>query len=240
MTTSRIFISYRRGDSSGHAGRLYDRLVDHFGSDRVFMDVDTLEPGVDFVDALHTAVGSCAVLIALIGDDWLDATDAAGRRRLDSPNDFVRVEIAAALTRKVGVLPVLIERADMPSPERLPADLQKLTRIQCIEVRDTHWNADINVLVDTLKKTVPPRNVDVRNPNSGSVSTGTSTIPDKRRVSWAAVFGFVTFLFVVLGLMGMEEQITGSDALGVIFFAAISLTAAVVGIRGTRGSPEIS
>jgi TIR domain-containing protein len=234
MTTSRIFISYRRGDSSGHAGRLYDRLVDHFGIDRVFMDVDTIEPGVDFVDALRTAVGSCAVLIALIGDDWLDATDAEGHRRLDDPNDFVRTEIATALARNIVVVPVLIERAARPSSQQLPADLQKLTRIQDIEVRDAHWRDDVNHLIDTLKKTVPARTVEVSDTSGKSSSADTSNVPDRRRVSWAAVIAFVTFLVVIVSLMGAGSEITASDALDTSFVAAISLIVGVVGVRATR------
>ena len=91
-----IFISYRREDSAGYAGRLYDRLAGHFGADRVFMDVEGIEPGVDFVDAIESAVASCEVLIVIIGNEWL-AADAAGKRRLDDPKDFVRIETAAAL-----------------------------------------------------------------------------------------------------------------------------------------------
>ena len=94
---SGIFISYRRDDSSGHAGRLYDHLSAHFGPDKLFMDVDTIEPGMDFVEVIEQAVGSCEVLIEVIGNEWLDAIDDAGRRRLDKPEDYVRLEIKAAL-----------------------------------------------------------------------------------------------------------------------------------------------
>ena len=92
-----IFISYRRDDSAGYAGRLYDRLSAHFGADRVFMDVEGIEPGTDFVDAIERAVASCRVLIVLIGDEWLNAKDTSGRRRLDDPHDFIRLE-----TSKIG------------------------------------------------------------------------------------------------------------------------------------------
>src|SRR5438067_10074126 len=93
-----IFISYRREDTAGYAGRLYDGLAAHFGSDRVFMDVQGIEPGVDFVEAIERALSSCEILIVLIGKDWL-AADSAGRRRLDDPADFVRLETASALAR---------------------------------------------------------------------------------------------------------------------------------------------
>ena len=92
----KIFISYRRDDSAGYAGRLFDNLSAHFGKDQIFMDIDRIEPGEDFVQVIETAVGSCDVLIALIGRHWLTVTDGTVRR-LDNPNDFVRLEIAAAL-----------------------------------------------------------------------------------------------------------------------------------------------
>ena len=94
-----IFISYRRDDSAGYAGRLYDRLAAQFGADRVFMDVAGIELGTDFVTAIEQAVGSCKVLIVVIGDEWLSTTDAAGRQRLDDPHDFVRLETGVALER---------------------------------------------------------------------------------------------------------------------------------------------
>ena len=94
-----LFISYRREDSAGHAGRLFDRLTQHFGKERVFMDVSDIEPGVDFVEAIDVAVGSCAVLVVVIGRNWLTCTDSAGRRRLDDANDFIRLETATALRR---------------------------------------------------------------------------------------------------------------------------------------------
>ena len=127
-----IFISYRREDTAGYAGRLYDRLAAHFGPDRVFMDVEGIEPGVDFVDALERAVGSCEVLIVLIGKDWLVA-DGAGKRRLDDPADFVRIETAAALARNIRVVPVLVDDAEMPRANQLPADMASLARRQALE-----------------------------------------------------------------------------------------------------------
>ena len=150
---SGIFISYRRDDSPGHAGRIFDRLRSRFGSDVVFMDVTAIEVGVDFVDVLHKAVGSCDALLAIIGPQWLSATHD-GKRRLDDPRDFVRLEIAGALERKVRVLPVLVEGASVPSTEDLPADLQALTRRQAIELRDARWDDDIDRLVEGLEKFV--------------------------------------------------------------------------------------
>jgi hypothetical protein len=148
---SGVFISYRREDCPGHAGRIFDRLRSRFGGDVVFMDVTAIEAGVDFVEVLHKAVGSCDALLAVIGPQWLSATHD-GKRRLDDPRDFVRLEIAGALERKVRVLPVLVEGASVPSTEDLPADLQALTRRQAIELRDARWDDDIERLVEGLEK----------------------------------------------------------------------------------------
>src|SRR5205085_8407252 len=112
----KIFISYRRDDSAGHAGRLFDRLNEHFGHERLFMDVDHIEPGEDFVQVIEAAVASSAVLLAIIGRHWLTTGDATARR-LDNPNDFIRLEIATALARNIRVIPVLVQDASMPGPE---------------------------------------------------------------------------------------------------------------------------
>jgi hypothetical protein len=146
-----IFISYRREDCPGHAGRIFDRLRSRFGSDVVFMDVTAIEAGVDFVEVLHKAVGSCDALLAIIGPQWLSASHD-GKRRLDDPNDFVRIEIAGALERNVRVLPVLVEGASIPPTEGLPSDLHALTRRQAIELRDARWDDDIERLLEGLEK----------------------------------------------------------------------------------------
>ncbi len=146
-----IFISYRRDDSAGYAGRLYDRLASHFGADRVFMDVEGIEPGLDFVVAIEEAVGSCRVLIAVIGDEWTTSTDAAGRRRLDDPNDFIRLETGSALQRGIRVVPVLVGGAVMPLAADLPDDLKALTRRQAIEINHKQWEASTGELIHTLE-----------------------------------------------------------------------------------------
>ena len=146
-----IFISYRRQDAAGYAGRLYDRLASHFGAERVFMDVEGIEPGLDFVEALERAVASCEVLIVIIGAGWL-ATDNAGKRRLDDPKDFVRIETAAALARHIRVVPVLVDGAVMPRAEELPADLAPLARRQAVELSHKYWDATSAELIRTLER----------------------------------------------------------------------------------------
>jgi hypothetical protein len=131
--SGKIFISYRRDDSSASAGRLYDRLIGRFPSNQIFMDVTNLDPGVDFVKVIEESVGSCDVLIAVIGRHWLISSDEEGRR-LDNPEDFVRLEIATALKRGIRVIPVLVEGASMPRPGELPDDLKSLVRRNALEV----------------------------------------------------------------------------------------------------------
>jgi hypothetical protein len=110
----KVFISYRREDAAYPAGWLYERLADRFGASRVFKDVDSIEPGDDFVAEITSAVESCEALLAVIGNQWLEATNKDGQRRLDDPQDWVRLEIEAALERDVRVVPVLVEDARMP------------------------------------------------------------------------------------------------------------------------------
>ena len=147
----RIFISYRRIDSEGYAGRIYDRLAPHFGDNAIFMDVDDIPAGVDFVKYLENEVQSCDVLIALIGKQWLHVKDEHGTRRLDDPNDFVRIEIATALQRDIRVIPVLLGGAQMPKVSDLPENLQPLTRRNGVLVNHHSFHADITRLIKQLE-----------------------------------------------------------------------------------------
>lgn len=151
-----IFISYRRDDSAGYAGRLYDRLIPHFGAHRVFMDVEGIELGTDFVAAIEDAVGSCRVLIVIIGDEWLKTTDAAGRRRLEDPHDFIRLETVTALQRGIRVVPVLVGGAFMPRADELPDDLKPLARRQAIEISHKQWEATTAELIRALETILSP------------------------------------------------------------------------------------
>jgi hypothetical protein len=143
----RIFISYRRrGAGAGYAGRLADRLVQEFGAEQCFRDIDDIESGTDFVEAISKAVGSCQVLVVVVAPDWLEATDANGRRRLENPQDFVRIEIAAALARNTRVVPVLVGGAVMPTPEELPVAIEGFSRRQAHELSDIRWDYDVGQL----------------------------------------------------------------------------------------------
>lgn len=147
----KIFISYRRDDSGGYALHLFEHLSAHFGKDQIFMDIERIDPGEDFVQVIEQAVGSCDVLIALIGRQWLTITDGTARR-LDNPHDFVRLEIAAALNRNVRVIPVLVQGAAMPGPQDLPDALTKLSRRNAFELSDRRWRHDVHRLIDKLEE----------------------------------------------------------------------------------------
>ena len=147
----RIFISYYREDTAYPAGWLYDQLAGHFARSQVFKDPDpSIELGDDFVEAITTAVGSCDVLLALIGDRWLTVTGQDGRRCLDNPDNFVRVAIEAALARDVRVIPILVEGARMPRADELPASLSKLARRQALVLSPSSFDSDTATLLRTL------------------------------------------------------------------------------------------
>ena len=149
----RVFISYRRQETAWPARQLYDALVAELGPDRVFKDVDDIEPGDDFVERIQSAVGSCQVLLALIGPQWLTVTDAKGARRLDDPEDFVRLEVETALNRDdVRVIPILVDNARMPTPPELPKGLAGLTRRQAVEINPV--NFDTRRLLRVLNHTL--------------------------------------------------------------------------------------
>jgi hypothetical protein len=151
-----IFISYRRSDAEGWAGRLSDSLKANLRRVRVFCDVDNIPPGVEFDTYITKPVGSCEVLIALISPRWLSVSDS-GRRRLDDPKDFIRIEIATALGRKVRVIPVVVGKAGMPSPNDLPDEIKPLARLQAYELTDSRWADDCRALAKELKQLIDRR-----------------------------------------------------------------------------------
>jgi len=152
--TGRIFISYRRQDSAYPAGWLYDRLAERFGPEQIFKDVDSIELGDDFVETITNAVGSCDILLALIGQEWLDAAGSDGSRRLSDPDDFVRLEIEAALKRKVLLIPILVEGALMPRGDQLPPSIAPMVRRQALELSPNRFRADTERLLDVMERTL--------------------------------------------------------------------------------------
>jgi TIR domain len=149
---AKVFISYRRADSAGYSGRVMDRLDRELGRDLVFMDVDAIPLGTNFSKVLHEEVGKCGVLLAVIGPNWLDARDERGNRCLDNPNDFVRIEIAAALQRSIPVIPLLLDGARIPKADELPEDIKELALRNGMEIRHASFQDDMNRLIRGLKE----------------------------------------------------------------------------------------
>jgi hypothetical protein len=147
---AKIFLSYRREDTAGIAGRIYDRLRDHFGNDAIFMDIDSIPLGVDFQKHIDSAVGQCDLVLAVIGTNW--AGEAGAQRRIDNPEDFVRVEIEAALNRDIPVIPILIDRTQMPTKADLPPSIARLTYRNATDVdQGRHFHAHVDLLIKGIE-----------------------------------------------------------------------------------------
>ncbi|MCH7665550.1 MAG: toll/interleukin-1 receptor domain-containing protein [Acidobacteria bacterium] len=138
-----VVISYRREDTRGDAGRLYEQLAHTFGKKRIFMDIDSIPAGKDFRDVLEGTISRTSVLLVLIGDRWAAATDSWGRRRLDNDEDIVRLEIATAIRQGTQLIPVLVGSAKMPSKKELPDELKELATRQAISLSEHHFRTDV-------------------------------------------------------------------------------------------------
>jgi len=158
MDMIKVFVSYRRDDSRHQAGRLFDHLVEQFGDEHVFRDVDSIPLGLDFRKILTERVAGCDVLLAVIGDEWLSIDGPSGARRLDDPSDFVRFEIEAALSRSIPVIPVLVGNSPVPKAEELPVSLRDLAYRQSCRVRpDPDFHHDVVCLVRGIAEVVTAR-----------------------------------------------------------------------------------
>lgn len=146
----RVFISYRRSDTGGRAGRLHDSLADRFGERNVFHDLSGLRPGAAFDEQIGERIAACDVVLVLIGGAWSNAADPEGVRRLDRPDDYVRREVREALTQGKRVVPVLVEEAQLPTATELPDDIAPLVRRQAFTLRDGSWQQDVRELVHGL------------------------------------------------------------------------------------------
>ena len=182
--TGKVFISYRRDDSAGHAGRVRDRLELEFGRDLLFMDVDAVPLGINFIKILREGVAKCDALLAVIGPSWLDLRDKEGNRRLDDPHDYVRIEIAAALQRDIPVIPVLLDGAEMPRTDQLPKEISELALRNGLYVRHASFHSDVDRLIAGLKGPLgqldaPPAPTTRRSSTKKRARTGTA----ERRVA---------------------------------------------------------
>jgi hypothetical protein len=150
----RIFISYRRDDSAGQTGRLRDILVEQLGDDCVFLDVDNIPLGANFIEELKQEVASCALLFVIIGNQWLSLRDRTGRRRIDNPGDSVRLEVVTALQKNIPVVPILLDGTEIPAADALPMEMKELAFRNGIEINHPTFRADVERLVHKLKPQV--------------------------------------------------------------------------------------
>ena len=146
----KIFINYRRTDSSAHAGRLCDSLTTYFGADRMFIDIDRIKGGENFVKAIEGVLDSTAAMLVVIGTDWLTVSGEKGRR-LDDPQDYVRLEIMTALEKGLPIIPVLVAGARMPSEAALPPELRSLAHMNAVLASDERWGSDTRRLAAILE-----------------------------------------------------------------------------------------
>ncbi|MBW9274059.1 MAG: toll/interleukin-1 receptor domain-containing protein [Candidatus Thiodiazotropha sp. (ex. Lucinisca nassula)] len=191
-----IFISYRREDSADVTGRIHDRLVEHFGESAVFMDVDDIPLGVDFTRYIDEKVGQCEVLLAVIGRDWLNATDEEGDRRLEQSGDYVRIELESALKRKIPVVPLLVRRASMPEADELPESIRDFAKRNGMQVRaDPDFRTDCDRLIEGLERD--------RTGKRPIISTRNKRVAKKPRGKHKALIIGVLGIAVVSTLIGL-------------------------------------
>jgi hypothetical protein len=228
-----IFISYRRNDTEGEAGRLFDDLISEFGENSVFMDVAAIEAGRDFRKVIDESVSTCGILLAIVGKNWVDAKDENGNRRLDDPMDFVRLETASALRRDIPVIPVLVRGAKMPRPEDLPDDLRDLAYRNCVELTHARWGSDLQLLMEALRRQLKVQKSGPLTPvtDSGAVETtikpsmgsaesqvdiASRNIDDGQKSRWPLILGLAICAVVAAigGYMFIARQATVPDLRG--------------------------
>ncbi|MEO8314972.1 MAG: TIR domain-containing protein [Pseudomonadota bacterium] len=205
---SGIFISYRRSDNPDATGRIYDRLVAEFGKARVFKDVDSIPLGQDFRGHLNHIVSDCGVMLAIIGPRWMDARDKAGKRRLEDADDFVRIELEAALARDIPVVPVLVAHAPIPLASELPASLASMAFRQSIEVRpDPDFHNDATRLVLALRGILDPTTVAAEEAAAAIKAPAAKDSQGNRRLGWivAAVFGIAAAILATPAFRHLRE-----------------------------------
>lgn len=152
MNEVHIFISYRREDSAGHAGRIYDKLAQQFGEAQVFLDFDAIPGATNFREEIRDALRRANVVLVVIGPRWATAADEQGNRRLDDDRDLVRREIRTALDSDVAVFAVLVGGARMPHQDDLPDDLAGLTDRDAIEISDRRFREDCDRLISDISR----------------------------------------------------------------------------------------
>ncbi len=188
-----IFISYRRDDAAAWAGRLHMALEKHFRRDQLFMDVDSIQAGLDFAKVIDAEVAKCDVMLVVIGKGWRDAADASGQRRLDDPGDFVRLEVESALRRDIRVVPVLVDGASLPKAENLPEGMQGLVRRQAWPVSHARFGAECDELIRELSTVVPVVSRAESKPNETATSDRDAALMVLYTLAGFALFGIVAY-----------------------------------------------
>jgi hypothetical protein len=200
--TKKIFISYRVHDTAGETGRLVDALKQYFSDDQIFMDIENLEPGADFTEAIEKSLDTCDVFLSIIGPHWLGDRDGQNIR-INDPNDWVRLEVSTALQRNIRVVPVLVDGATLPKQEQLPQDLQPLLRRQAIEISNKRWRYDTDQLIRFLVQTV---GITPKKATQGGQPSATQQKPRKTWVYIGAGFGLAILVLVILGSVLQQEE----------------------------------
>jgi eukaryotic-like serine/threonine-protein kinase len=203
--TRGVFISYRRQDAAFPAGWLYEQLANTFGEPYVFKDVDSIRPGEDFVDVIKTAVRSCHTMLVVIGPKWLSMADKRGGRRIDDPDDFIRLEIETATSHNLQIIPILVLEAEMPSVDALPPSIAPLARRHAIEISSTRFKSDVARLIHAVDQQRRARQAMMHGDGSAVVPDQPRTPPDPRPVSSPRLLANRYELIGVLGYGGMSE-----------------------------------
>jgi hypothetical protein len=211
-----VFISYRREDSAYAASFLFDLLSVHFGKARVFWDVNSIQPGDDFPEAIQDGVGRCHVMLAFIGDRWLTIAGKDGKPRLEDPNDFVRLEIEAGLTHGIRVIPVLINGARMPAANQVPTSLARLEHLQAFELSASHFQWDaarLIKLLDGFIEAEAPRLVSLTGPLPVRLAPDERQVITVRRHPSVLIVPFAT-VFIALDAAGFLTTATSMQHTG--------------------------
>lgn len=200
-----VFISYRVQDTSGETGRLVDALKNHFEEDQIFMDIDKIEPGVDFTEVLSHSLDTCDVMLAIIGPNW-QGRNSNNLSRIKKPDDWVRLELSTALKRNIRVVPVLVDSASLPDVSELPEDLEGLSRRQTYEISNKRWRYDTEQLIHFLQHNIgvkPKRQVPRVQPSIQPQPGSKSGMP-----VWLKV---IIGIFAFVGLLGIIGLIVESN-----------------------------
>jgi FHA domain-containing protein/TIR domain-containing protein len=199
FTPYAMFVSYRRDDTAGYATLLRERLASRFGSHRVFHDTSSLAPGTNYVNRIESAIASCAVVIVLIGKGWAGEYED-GRRRIDNPGDVLRIEVVSALELGVRIIPVLVQGAELPKAEELPAPLRPLTVRQTLRIDDAAVEVGVDQLITAVSRALGEDPGTARHSVGNSVEREPSTT--HTHVTQPRISGAWWLLPVLFGILG--------------------------------------